>query len=219
VATLPEKRGRRHESIDEEANMNHVDQLDSTQGDHEILEVGASPMSLATTSVALTKRQGDALEAELIECWGGSFGYGARIYYCPFSTLTLINTTVTDNSALVGGAICNGGVLTIINSTFSGNVARQREGGAIGNYGTLIITNSTFSGNIARSSKVGSRAGGILNGGLFQSAGTLVINNSTLSGNIARECKGGGIFNIKGSTVVRRTVLSQTIRGETAAVP
>lgn len=132
----------------------------------------------------------------------GTFGYGAGIYNCPSSTLTLINTTISNNSALIGGAICNGGTLTIIDSAFSGNVARQHEGGAIANYGTLTITNSTFSGNIARPSLLGSLAGGILNGGLFQSMGTLTINNSTLSGNVARGGKGGGIFNVKGSTVV-----------------
>jgi len=132
----------------------------------------------------------------------GSFGYGAGIYNCPSSTLTLINTTISNNSALIGGAICNGGTLTIMNSTFSGNVARQHEGGGIANYGTLTITNSTFSGNIARRSLLGSLAGGILNGGLFQSSGTLSINNSTLSGNVAHGGKGGGIFNVKGSIVV-----------------
>jgi len=132
----------------------------------------------------------------------GSYGYGAGIYNCPSSTLTLINTTISNNSALIGGAICNGGTLTINNSTISGNVARQHEGGGIANYGTLTITNSTFSGNIARSSLLGSLAGGILNGGLFQSTGTLVINNSTLSGNVARGGEGGAISNIKGSTVV-----------------
>jgi hypothetical protein len=132
----------------------------------------------------------------------GTFGYGAGIYNCPSSKLTLINTTISNNSALIGGAICNGGTLTIMNSTVSGNVARQQEGGGIANYGTLTITNSTFSGNIARSSLLGSVAGGILNGGLFQSTGTLSINNSTLSGNFARGGKGGGIFNVKGSTVV-----------------
>ena len=137
-----------------------------------------------------------------IRSGGGSDGYGAGIYNCPSSTLTLINTTVSNNSALIGGAICNGGTLTIINSTLSGNVARQHEGGGIANYGTLTITNSTFSGNIARPSLLGSVAGGILNGGLFQSAGTLAINNSTLSGNVARGGKGSGIFNVKGSTVV-----------------
>jgi hypothetical protein len=129
----------------------------------------------------------------------GSFGYGAGIYNCPSSTLTLINTTISDNSALIGGAICNGGMLTIINSTFSRNVARQHRGGAIANYGTLTITNSTFNGNSSGSSGI---AGGILNGGLFQSSGTLTINNSTLSGNTAGEGRGGGIFNVKGSTVV-----------------
>jgi hypothetical protein len=128
----------------------------------------------------------------------GIFGYGGGVYNCPSSTLTLINTTVSDNSAEVGGAICNGGALTIINSTFSGNVARHR-GGAIGNYGLLIITNSTFSGNSSGSSGL---AGGILNGGLFQSSGTLEINNSTLSGNTAGQGGGGGIFDVKGSTVV-----------------
>jgi hypothetical protein len=129
----------------------------------------------------------------------GSFGYGAGIYNCPSSTLTLINTTISDNSAEVGGAICNGGTLTIINSTFNGNVARQHRGGGIANYGTLAITNSTFEGNSGGSSGL---AGGILNGGLFQSSGALAINNSTLSGNAAGEGRGGGIFNVKGSTVV-----------------
>ena len=137
-----------------------------------------------------------------ISSGNGSYGYGAGIYNCPSSTLTLINTTISNNSALIGGAICNGGTLTIMNSTFSGNIARQQEGGAIANYGTLTITNSTFSGNIARRSLLGSLAGGILNGGLFQSSGTLSINNSTLSGNVAHGGKGGGIFNVKGSIVV-----------------
>jgi hypothetical protein len=132
----------------------------------------------------------------------GSYGYGAGIYNCPSSTLTLVNTTISNNSALIGGAICNGGTLTINKSTISGNVARQHEGGGIANYGTLTITNSTFSGNMARSSLLGSVAGGILNGGLFRSSGTLAVNNSTLSGNVARGGKGGGIFNVKGSTVV-----------------
>lgn len=124
----------------------------------------------------------------------GTFGYGGGIYNCPSSTLTLINTTISENSAEIGGAICNGGALMIINSTFSGNVAHGPKGGGIANYGFLSITNSTFSGNSS-----GGLAGGILNGGLFQSAGTILINNSTFSGNSAGD--GGGIFNVKGSMV------------------
>jgi len=145
-----------------------------------------------------------------IQGGNGIFGYGGGIYNCPSSTLTLINTTVSDNSAEVGGAICNGGTLTIINSTFSGNVARHR-GGAIGNYGFLVITNSTFSDNSSGSSGQG---GGILNGGLFQSSGTLVVNNGTLSGNTAGEGSGGAIFNVKGSTVVlRNTIVTNNAGG------
>src|SRR5580704_14267801 len=100
-----------------------------------------------------------------ISSGNGSYGYGAGIYNCPSSTLTLINTTISNNSALIGGAICNGGTLTIMNSTFTGNIARR--------------------------SLLGSLAGGILNGGLFQSSGTLAINNSTFSGNVARGGQGG----------------------------
>jgi len=141
----------------------------------------------------------------------GTFGYGAGIYNCPTSTLTLINTTISRNSAVIGGGICNGGFLRIINSTFSGNVARQHEGGGIANYGTLFITNSTVSGN---SSGASGLAGGILNGGLFQSSGTLVINNSTLSGNTAGEGGGSAIWNVKGSVAVIQNSIVANNTGE-----
>jgi hypothetical protein len=189
--------------------------------DNQVVVVGSEPKVQVKLS-GMTFRNGTGQEdgGGIYNCFGtltvidsiitgnrissgnGSYGYGAGIYNCPGSTLTLVNTTISNNSALIGGAICNGGTLTIINSTFSGNGARQHEGGGIANYGTLTITNSTFSGNVARPSLLGSVGGGILNGGLFQSTGTLSINNSTLSGNVARGGKGGGIFNVKGSTVV-----------------
>jgi hypothetical protein len=133
----------------------------------------------------------------------GFDGYGGAIYNCPGSTLTLINTTISGNSAEEGGGICNGGNLTIINSTFSGNIARHRKGGGIRNYGTLRITNTTISGN--RASGVG---GGIHNGGLFGPSGTMVISNSTLSGNIAGKGQGGGIFSNTNGT---KTVLQNSI--------
>ena len=147
-----------------------------------------------------------------IRSGNGADGYGAGIYNCPSSTLTLINTTISDNSALIGGGICNGGLLTIINTTFSGTIARKQRGGGIANYGTLIITNSTLSGNSSGSSGL---AGGILNGGLFQLAGTLLINNSTLSGNTAGDGSGGGIFNVNdGSTVaLQNSILANNTGG------
>jgi hypothetical protein len=132
----------------------------------------------------------------------GTDGFGGAIYNCPSSTLTIIDSTLSGNSAEEGGAICNGGKLTIINSTFSQNTGRQR-GGGIKNYGVLTITNSTFSGNI---SPRGS-GGGIQNGELFGQKGTAFINNSTLSGNTAGDAKGGGIFNLSGATAVLQNTI------------
>jgi predicted outer membrane repeat protein len=137
----------------------------------------------------------------------GFDGFGGAIYNCPSSTMTVINTTLIDNSAEEGGAICNGGFLTIMNSTFSGNTARHHRGGAIRNYGTMKITNSTIVGNRAPSG-IG---GGIYNGGLFGPSGTLMINNSTLSGNAADF--GGGIFKQKGTTTELRNSIVANNRG------
>jgi hypothetical protein len=204
--------------------------VDAAGISNQVAVVGSEPKAPVTLSrMTFRNAAGEADGGGVYNCFGtltvidsiitgnrlrrgnGSFGYGAGIYNCPSSTLTLINTTISMNSAEVGGAICNGGTLTIINSTFRGNVARQHKGGAIGNYGILTITNSTFSGNSSGSDGL---AGGILNGGLFQSAGTLSINNSTLSGNTAGEGRGGGIYNVKGSTVtVQNSILANNTGG------
>src|SRR6267142_778887 len=48
-------------------NVNRIAQPDLNQGGHEILEMGSPPRSSATTSAVLTKGQGDASEAELIQ--------------------------------------------------------------------------------------------------------------------------------------------------------
>jgi hypothetical protein len=100
-------------------------------------------------------------------------------------TLTLSNSTVSGNSAFLGGGIVNLGTLTLNNSTVSGNSADT--GGGIVNFGTLSLNNSTVSGNSA-----GGDGGGIYN---FAFADTLSISNSTVSGNSASG-KGGGIYNV-----------------------
>ncbi len=101
-----------------------------------------------------------------------------------FGTLTLMNSTLTGNSApgSEGGGILSYGALTLTGSTVSGNSAG--EGGGIRNYnGTLTLINSTLSGNSAES----------LGGGIA-SAGTLTLVNSTVSGNSAPSGSGAGIY-------------------------
>jgi hypothetical protein len=107
-------------------------------------------------------------------------------------TLTVTNSTFSGNSGGGGGGIVNEGMLTVTNSTFSGNSA-PNIGGSITNDGTLTVTNSTFSGN---SSSVGGAA--ILN------QGTLTVTNSTFSGN-STGLSGGAIRNQSTVTVTNST--------------
>ena len=89
-------------------------------------------------------------------------------------SLTLNNSTISDNTGMQGGGICNDyGTLTLNNSTISDNAATY--GGGIYNAGTLILNNSTVSDNTA-----GGEGGGICNLGE-----TLTLNSSTVSGNTA----------------------------------
>jgi hypothetical protein len=113
-------------------------------------------------------------------------------------TLTLVNSTLTGNTATNGGGIANsnGGTLTLTNSTLSGNAATNAGGGIFNdNMGTLMLSNSTLSGNSA------ARGGGIYN----DSTGTLTLTNSTLSGNAAT--RGGGIANSNGWFTLASSIL------------
>jgi hypothetical protein len=148
-----------------------------------------------------------------------------------FGTLTLSNSTVTGNIVdpcppnscfdqrppSAGGGIFNGNkhgtaVLTIINSTVSGNEAPYGEGGGIANgslnenggvempAGTVILSNSNVSRNVS------TVAGGIFNG----FGGWLMVTNSTLSGNSAGAA--GGIYN-PGTLTVSNSTLSGNSAG------
>ena len=121
------------------------------------------------------------------------------------STLRVVNSILsfnTGNSTNQGGAIYNGGTLTVVNSTFNNNVATQ--GGVIFNAGTLTVVNSTLSGNQA-----------IGKGGAIYNEGTLTVVNSTLSGNSATT-EGGAIFNNQSGRVGSMTILNSTISANSA---
>ena|GEM_PF-6507586 len=83
--------------------------------------------------------------------WNGSGmggGIGGGIFNLVFATLTVMNSTISGNSAdWGGGGIYNfSGTVTVTNSTISDNWAV--DGGGISNFdGELTLTNSTISGN------------------------------------------------------------------------
>ena len=110
--------------------------------------------------------------------------------------LTLTNSTVSGNSTGQygnGGGVSNTGTLTLTNSTVSGNSASS--GGGVAGSGVLTLTNSTVSGNSASS------------GGGVHNNGTLTLTNSTVSGNSAAN-RGGGVSNITGILTLVQTVVS-----------
>ncbi|MBE8969279.1 DUF4347 domain-containing protein [Nostocales cyanobacterium LEGE 12452] len=113
-------------------------------------------------------------------------------------SLNLSNTTVADNRGLsFGGGIFNTGNLSLTGSTVSGNGANN-YGGGIFNTGNVTITSSTVSNNylhtIANYTRVspGSYLIDSYGGGIFNT-GNVSITNSTVSNSSATY--GGGIFN------------------------
>lgn len=98
-------------------------------------------------------------------------------------TLSITNSTLSDNATRFGGSIFNSGTLTVINSTLSDNTADFSGSGIfINDMGTSTVANSTLSGNTAD-----------YFGGGINNRGTATVTNSTLSGNTANR-DGGGIL-------------------------
>ena len=125
--------------------------------------------------------------------------------------LTFVNGTATQNLTLAdenitaGGAVCNFGNLTIINSTFRDNKATSEDisknhavaGGAVYNAGYLTVTGSDFINNTATGNLIGNN--GTL-GGSILNIGSLTVDTSNFTGNSATA--GGAIYNLGVLTVL-----------------
>jgi predicted outer membrane repeat protein len=115
--------------------------------------------------------------------------------------LNLLNLTITQGHANIGGALYNNGTTNIARVTFSNNSSVQ-SGGAIANASTLTVARSTFTGNNA-----GADGGGVNNATTSANA---TISNSTFANNSANY--GGGVMNNSGMI----NILSSTFSGNTA---
>jgi len=111
---------------------------------------------------------------------GGIGGGGGGIGVDADSTLTVVNSTIADNTDGIGygGGIADLATTTVINSTIVGNSA---AGGAgifsypdyPGNSGTLTVVNSTIAENIVSSGGIG--------GGLEVYPGPVTLNNTIVA--------------------------------------
>lgn len=105
---------------------------------------------------------------------GNSAGNGGAIYNDDPGTLTLINSTVTGNTATLGhGAIYNRGAMTLTNSTVSGNNTISVGGGIVVASGSTVnMNNVTITNNTANGS-----------GGIHNAGGTVNFKNTLIAGN------------------------------------
>ena len=126
--------------------------------------------------------------------------------------VTIINTTISGNSAEEGGGINTGGGklpgnLTVINSTISGNFASSDGGGIASFFSGLTIVNSTISGNTVGDPDYGDGGGIAAGSGVVPPA--LTITNSTVSSNSAATC--GGVCG--GTVEIGNTILNANASG------
>ncbi len=130
-----------------------------------------------------------------------NLGLGA-VLFTEGGTVTFERVTATGNDAGFGGvASLNGGTFNVLNSTFSGNHARQ-TGGAISSLtSNLNVVNSTISSNTS----------GGNSGAIFSASGSAVtLRNATIYGNSAVEFP-GGIRSNGGTTELYNTILAGNV--------
>ncbi len=118
------------------------------------------------------------------------------------STLTIIESTLSNNSAVTGGGISASGpnVVTDINSsTISSNAATQAGGGINVSGGTLNIVTSTISSNTAATTGGGMHLAGF---------STTNIDNSTITNNSATST-GSGIYGVGATIDLYSSIVAQ----------
>jgi hypothetical protein len=170
----------------------------------------------STVTIARSTINDNTVPMDDIGYFGGGIfsgeGYDDDSQQVYYSDLTIVDSTLSGNSAVGGGAIFNyyGNILTVLNSTLSDNSAAI-GGGLLNLYGLFTIANSTISGNQANQmNSFGGYGGGIWNVSEYvdtQSADNSTIVLSTVTGNSATDF-GGGIANLVGGFQMFGSIVS-----------
>lgn len=152
--------------------------------DTRVFKVTGAPVTLSYLTIQ------DGNNSLLDDVGGGIYNLG---------DLLLQRVTIRDNKSVVGGGLYNesGAIVTIVNSTISGNLAVDPGicdggyGGGIGNGGGVVnLINCTVTDNQAQ----------CLGGGVFQSSGTVRLSNTIVAKqSFSSDCR-QGFFNSMGGT-------------------
>jgi len=151
-----------------------------------ILVDGASNLQVAISGVTIQHGDGDS--------GGGLSDLPAD------SSLKLTDVVLDHNRSDLGGAILNGGSLTMDHCVVSAN-STTNSGGGIDNSGPLVAMNTAFTGNDA----------GAQGGALFNAGTQSTLRNCTISGNTAAGF-GGGVYHDPGTL----NLIDSTITGNSA---
>ncbi len=136
-----------------------------------------------------------------------SSGSGGGLYNSR-GIFNVIDSTFSSNEAVLGGGIYSTtntdvGSVSVVGSTFSGNIQVESGGGIYNSGAVLSIEDSFFTGNAA----VGENSTG-LGGGIYSVNGPLTVTRTEFSGNTAT--LGGGIYSgLDGSLSVTDSLFLQ----------
>jgi predicted outer membrane repeat protein len=186
---------------------------------HRVFDIGNN---IAVSISNLTIADGHAIDT------GGntalSDGSGAGIYVgdqglnpsqqsYEYSTVTLLNDTITNNVADdYGGGIFNQGILSMFNCTIANNKASYGGGLAVSNNGYSTLSNNKVVSNTATTD-----GGGIYSGDavFISSSSYFDLYNSTVSGNHAVQGSGIWVDSSKGALCGRH---GEAISGNTNSI-
>lgn len=150
---------------------------------------------------------------------------GGGIYVGNQGTLSLRNSTVSNNTTLTGygGGISASGAVDIDRSTFSGNSVSAAScqnsncsGGGINAMGAYLkVSNSTFSGNHTGSTQLATGGGAIA--AISFSITDITISNSTFSGNSSAN-DGGAVYTRSPFLIRNSTFFGNTAQAKCGAI-
>lgn len=143
---------------------------------------------------------GTTLTLEFVRISDTAVDTSPAIYAINDATLNIYTSRIENN--LTGGILVQpDALLTVYNSSISGNIKADGDGGGIYSLGTAVLVNSTLSNNSADSM-----------GGAISNSGTLNLYSVTIAQNTvgisgASFIEGGGIFS-SGTTVLRNSIVA-----------
>ncbi len=150
--------------------------------------------------IFLINYAGTDVELDSLTLTGGYSYVGGAIAAYNGTSLTLINSTISGNTASAGAGgifMLPNTVLTVENSTISGNAAPI--GGGLVIEGTATLTNVTMTGNTAT---------GHDGGAIETTQATVTILDSTIVGNTAHQYGGGINLAVASSLTISNSVVA-----------